>query len=952
LCTIDSAPVMESVVNSPLRGRTENQFAVLTEEEGDGGRPGAEAKGGKEDRPNDGRVSFDESADSPAANGNSSNGWKETIKKHKEKAKKTNAMTVEEAARRNQGKQRKIMAMAGKETPMDEVMKEAMRHVTVEDIERWSGEESGEERVVGRISGKIPSSPNSATRNGTTDRREKLREMNLLSEKNSIAGQNKVRWITTLRMEIRSGSEEQVETSNVVRKVKETWEAIWRVDSSVVFHSMVDDELSIRQMADFPEEKEDAENFFGLNKTVEESKLVTVSNKNGSKTSIGFKIESKKKIWEIKKDRFFLSWLRENKVFLFEHKCDTITVQPIGWFSSRATGQFDAGQAEIDLYEVLEEYAKRAEKEMWEGGSPEVPKFEMAITEVRHTYRNEDRATYKMECQAVEIRCEAKNKTKLKRMLQEAELPVREFGFFVPYGVPDSNEYRALINEQNAYLNEDFPIFIFGLHESMLNSKMLCPKTKEMVTMKQWLLAAEYKWMEGGEQRTRPAVNVINRARTSETIGKWAIRTTVAAADETQKLVRELIEKGNKTVEHAIAAKDFGGEFARGIRLSYHPDAAKYKERVKDRAEKGAQMPVVITGHRRDRNQRQYIAAWKAPTAGTTEPRSYSQAAQSTSTEIGARGGVWRQRANQGDDNTVSSLGGGEQSGSQEATIASMAASIEGLQASFQQQENRANEMETLIRKLADENKKLRESVRRAEEENKQAMEDMLEAQRRDAEETKTHNENMLAALFNMHKEDVRRIEERQLKAQSESESKQATTSSQVERILQMMLEDRGLMGESPVRKKRAQEEGKDRETKDDDTVSRNNTTAGTNVRVAGNGSPPRIIRQHGTEYHSIERCSDGEEIRYIETADGLVVPETLPPGNEPIDEFERMDTEGRRKVSLEPFSWADECESGDEEMLDTSHSRAAKNTREKPTQDNREAMWRDEVSGRPQDEW
>jgi hypothetical protein len=42
----------------------------------------------------------------------------------------------------------------------------------------------------------------------------------------------------------------------------------------------------------------------------------------------------------------------------------------------------------------------------------------------------------------------------------------------------------------------------------------------------------------------------------------------------------------------------------------------------------------------------------------------------------------------------------------------------------------------------------------------------------------------MLAALFNTHKKDIDRIEERQLQKQSEANKKLATTSVQVDRIL------------------------------------------------------------------------------------------------------------------------------------------------------------------------
>jgi hypothetical protein len=736
-----------------------------------------------------------------------------------------------------------------------------------------------------------------------------------------------------------------------VQKVKETWKAIWRAGGYAMFQSLVNEELVVRREDEFPEEKEDAEKFFGIDKPVEESQLVTINNKAGAKTSIGFIIECKYRIWEIKKDRLLMMWLQENNVFLFEHKCKTITVQPIGWFSSRATRQFEADQAEIDLSRALTEYTRTVDKDKWEGEVPPVPKFEMAVTEVRYTHRNKDKSSYRMECRAVEIRCEAKSKTTLKRMLQDADLPVRMFGFFVPYGVPESEEYRALINEQNEFLNADFPIFIFGLHESVLNSKMLCPETSRMVTTKQRLLEAKYKWDEDGKTYTVPTINVINKVRASDTIGKWAFRTTVAAAEEAQKLIKEMIETGNQTVEHAMVAKDRGGEFARGIRLTYHPDASRYKEKVKDRVGSGIENMDIIVNHQRGRNQKQYVAAWKSQ---AETPRTYSQAAQVSLSSGGQRSRSGGRAVSQGDDNTVSTMGGGAQSGSQEATIASMAASIEGLQVSFQQQEERSNKMESLIAELTEENKKLKASLKKSDEENKQALISMGKVYAKNTEDIKTHNENMLAALFNTHKKDIDRIEERQLQKQSEADKKLAITSVHVDRILQMMLEDRALARDSPARKRRVQaatqKEVDDME--DDETVDWNNTTASSTTGTESENlskSPPRIERQ-SSAYHCVERYADGEVIRYYEAADGLIVPETLPSGHEPDNGND--DTAIEQTTAREPMSWADECESEDETTDETCHSREAKNTQLKPKDVNREASRRDRSSGGPQDKW
>jgi hypothetical protein len=345
---------MEELVSSPHRGKIRNQYEVLKDVAEGEERAEKDGKEGNDDKPTDGRVSFDESAQRPTANGASSNGWKEMLKKQKEKMKSKKPTTIEEQAQHNREYQKRIEEAMANPPPMDEAMKEAMKQVTEEQIEKMRREE-GKESAAMRTPPRIPPSPHNKITTPMADRRYKQRVMNALSEKSTGTNENKVRWVTTVRMEVKSGLDEQVETSAVVQKVKETWKAIWRADGYAMFQSLVNEELVVRQEDEFPEEKEDAEKFFGIDKPVEESQLVTINNKAGAKTSIGFIIECKYRIWEIKKDRLLMMWLQENNVFLFEHKCKTITVQPIGWFSSIATRQFEADQAEIDLSRALTE---------------------------------------------------------------------------------------------------------------------------------------------------------------------------------------------------------------------------------------------------------------------------------------------------------------------------------------------------------------------------------------------------------------------------------------------------------------------------------------------------------------------------------------------------------------------------------------------------------------------
>jgi hypothetical protein len=141
---------------------------------------------------------------------------------------------------------------------------------------------------------------------------------------------------------------------------------------------------------------------------------------------------------------------------------------------------------------------------------------------------------------------------------------------------------------------------------------------------------------------------------------------------------------------------------------------------VKDRVGRGIENMDIIVNHQRERNHKQYVAVWNSQsTTQSVTHRTYSQAAQVSLASGGQRNRNGGREVSQGNDNTVSTMGGGAQSGSQEATIVSMAASIEGLQAFFQKQQGRSSKMESLIAEQKEENKKLKESLAKSDEKNK-----------------------------------------------------------------------------------------------------------------------------------------------------------------------------------------------------------------------------------------
>jgi hypothetical protein len=69
-----------------------------------------------------------------------------------------------------------------------------------------------------------------------------------------------------------------------------------------VFRSAVVEGLEARQMSEFPETEEEAARFFGFDKGVNNSMLITKESKNAKKTLVVFKVECKYDLWQLKMD--------------------------------------------------------------------------------------------------------------------------------------------------------------------------------------------------------------------------------------------------------------------------------------------------------------------------------------------------------------------------------------------------------------------------------------------------------------------------------------------------------------------------------------------------------------------------------------------------------------------------------------------------------------------------
>jgi hypothetical protein len=139
--------------------------------------------------------------------------------------------------------------------------------------------------------------------------------------------------------------------------------------------------------------------------------------------------------------------------------------------------------------------------------------------------------------------------------------------------------------------------------------------------------------------------------------------------------------------------------------------------------------------------------------------------------------------------------------GSQDTSIASIAASIESLQSTMERQTEMQEKQAKMIEKLTEENKRLRTEQERLGNENAKTAKEIRKGQKTSENTLMKQTERIVKELKESQAKDIQRIEERQLQAQAAAKKMESVTANQVDMIYKMLMEDRKMV-RSPVRKK------------------------------------------------------------------------------------------------------------------------------------------------------
>jgi hypothetical protein len=312
----------------------------------------------------------------------------------------------------------------------------------------------------------------------------------------------------TIRVEFRYFSTPVAgETRNPVPLVYELVKKMFNVAPSLSVKSVNDEKLVFSKIEGFPNGFA-AEEFF---KVVYNLHPV---NKTG-KILVYFKIASMEgtRVDTLKQKPGFLSFLRDNNIFMNMHQYETYGISTVGHVFKRLPEATNCQEYK----EMLEEKILIAQEEKAEQ-NPTLKllvtssiKIEVQPARVIHLIRDKQgKVTEKGDTYALRIRCERDKLKEVTALLTSGICNDATTGTFVPsnaaIGSPEG--YMTLVDEHEDYRNNHSFIRVLGLHPDLVQANIFDSSDNTTKVMKDGIMA----WKENGSYLVismEPSLNVL-----------------------------------------------------------------------------------------------------------------------------------------------------------------------------------------------------------------------------------------------------------------------------------------------------------------------------------------------------------------------------------------------------------------------------------------------------------
>ena len=313
------------------------------------------------------------------------------------------------------------------------------------------------------------------------------------------------------------------------------------LDNSITVESCHNKELSFNNITNYPRNENDFLQFFEIREL----------HKTNGQTSftIFFNIKSTTQhtLNKMKTNRTFLQTLRTNGVFTFEHPFEGQTLERIGFFSELLHKSMHMNDFHKKVKLQLEQTIIN------NPDYQEVPPFAINTNVARHrTLYNGQPSFHKTE--AFEVECEPKNAATLIKLLCLADLPLRQFGTFIPFSIiredpelliqkmEDNNKYRNIMT--NMYLN--------GWHPSEMHDTI-----EGNTTVMQLLL-----------QQKDLYIASIERNYNTDSAGQWILIIPITAQNDVKEYINNFLIPATTALKSYDKATNINENYKSGLSIT------------------------------------------------------------------------------------------------------------------------------------------------------------------------------------------------------------------------------------------------------------------------------------------------------------------------------------------------------------------------------------------------
>ena len=360
---------------------------------------------------------------------------------------------------------------------------------------------------------------------------------------------------------------------NVAIEAKKLFTQMIRVDPDIVFKSDSDGRITFRKISEFPAGENKFKEFFTV--------TPHMRNDGTGKVHVTFQTETKQRIMAMKRDSTFFNYIRENKIWITEHKYKTHALQSIGWITFKSPELTNKPMLESDIGKELNEYIKCAIDEGDDGivldGRELTPTLEICGKRVVHVVREGDKKVRTVETQALVIRCERSKAMQLNKLLYSANIDTERCGTFVPYQMAktDSDVFEKYIHEHNKYVADIAVIPVFGLHWDVIETIVDGRKeSNNAAPLRQQLLLAKVKTLYDERVDVESLFLAIEPTQRTDDLGKWMFLTKKHLEETANKTIDNyLLDRAVKTPAYKNHLND-NDSFKQGIRRTNRPSNA------------------------------------------------------------------------------------------------------------------------------------------------------------------------------------------------------------------------------------------------------------------------------------------------------------------------------------------------------------------------------------------